>query len=60
MKICCDSCHEILKDDDIVVIDILNGLCHYMCLGHDPALIKEIDTYQKIKERYDFFREDFI
>ena len=60
MKICCRSCHEPLRDTDIVVMDILNGLCHYTCLEIHPSLIKDIDTYQNIQEKYDFFREKLI
>lgn len=60
MKICCGSYHEPLQNTDIVVIDIPNGLCHYICLEIHPSLIQDIDTYQNMQEKYDFFREKLI
>ena len=49
-----------MRDTDIVVMDILNGLCHYTCLEIHPSLIQDIDTYQNMQDKYDFFREKLI
>ncbi|MGM0878742.1 MAG: hypothetical protein ACQEWV_29695 [Bacillota bacterium] len=60
MRICCGVCHEVLKDDDLIKIDFINTLTHYTCLDLGIDLIKTIDTFDYIKEKYPVFDEELV
>jgi hypothetical protein len=57
MKIHCAGCRDVLKDEDVVIMDQMNGLTHKFCYDLVAEWIKDVDTYQNLKEKYWFFRE---
>ncbi|MBU8877946.1 hypothetical protein BGM26_02925 [Bacillus sp. FJAT-29790] len=60
MGICCGACHNELKDDDIVTMDIMNKLTHLTCSDLDTELIKNINTFENIKQKYWFYRMELV
>ena len=58
MKIHCGGCHAQLEDDDIIIMDQVNGLTHRCCYFYHDDFIKTIDMFKNIKEKYWFFVED--
>lgn len=56
-KICCVSCYSPLKNNDLLIIDCLNFLYHNSCYRHSYELIKSVDTFGNIKEKYHYYSE---
>lgn len=57
----CQGCKEVLKDNDYVILDMLNGLTHFACYNRhyyqSVEGIKNVGTYLTMKETYWFFDE---
>lgn len=60
MKICYGVCYEVLKDDDLIKIDFINTLTYYTSLDLEIDLVKNIDTFENIKEKYPIFNEELV
>jgi len=67
MTIRCGCCHEVLKDDELLVMDFINTLTHLdcsnlydVCLGLNANLIKDIATYEAIKQKYWYYRMELV
>jgi hypothetical protein len=56
-KIRC-SCGEILKEKDVIVIDVVNTLAHKECYKASKNSIKGVGTFKEIAEKFPFFYED--
>ena len=49
---CCE-CNNAFKDDDEVVLDLMNKLAHMDCYEGNEGLILFSGTYKDISENYD-------
>ena len=51
-KVCC-VCNAEFKDEDEVVLDLMNKLAHMDCYEGNEGLILFSGTYKDISENYD-------
>ena len=51
-KFCCE-CNAAFKDDDEMVLDLMNKLAHMNCYEGNEGLILFSGTYKDISENYD-------
>lgn len=59
MEIRCSTCRKVFEDDDWVVLDFINTLYHRYCYGLELGdLVKDVDTYKDMIEKYWFFRDE--
>lgn len=52
MSIRCAVCKEQFKENDLVKIDADNTLTHVRCIHLEGKIIREINTYHHLKEKY--------
>lgn len=52
MKVYCQACHKELKATDWITLDYANKMTHCTCINFRNGLIKDLDTYQNIKNNY--------
>ncbi len=56
LMIHCSLCQKELKDKELVVLDILNGITHKLCYVKEPYFsMKDTGSYRFIKNKYDIF-----
>lgn len=55
MQIRCSVCKELLKPDDPVFLDVVNGLSHITCFNLPPSTIRDVGVYRDILNKYEFF-----
>lgn len=52
----CGECHKVLKDNDLVTMDFMNRLRHYVCLGVPLSWVEDINFFGELKRKYKFLR----
>ena len=58
MDIRCACCHKALEEDDVVILDFMNGLSHFRCFKLTAAdAIKTIGFLATLREHYSFLEE---
>lgn len=55
LKIRCPVCKEFYKNEDRVIMDVLNTLIHTQCYRESPFSIIDKGKYDDIIKRYPFF-----
>ncbi|MGE8081454.1 hypothetical protein [Peribacillus loiseleuriae] len=59
-NILCNDCRKAFKEDDLIVIDVMNTLCHQFCFPVELYEIKDRGTYKEIGEKYPYFYNEVI
>jgi tRNA(Ile2) C34 agmatinyltransferase TiaS len=52
MEIFCNQCQAEFKDEDQVVLDILNKLTHEACYNANPGFVVTVGEFKEIVEGY--------
>ncbi|MGD6796273.1 hypothetical protein [Metabacillus indicus] len=56
MDILCAYCQTGFQENDKIIKDDLNTLCHLACYALESDYIRDIDTYKNILEKYWFYQ----
>ena len=51
--LCCSHCHEKIKEEDLVTLDIINTVTHIFC-EHIGYPVKDSGTLREMQKKYSF------